>query len=385
MTRRCLLLARIAISSLSVVAALGCRRADSREPLDVTTLAVDLSSAPRMELNEGQPVCGTGTAVICPISDVVAAAVEPGGRVVLANQRGLIVRFGTGGAEVDTIGGLGNGPGEYRAITALGIDSAGQLLAYDTRLRRLLTYDPEGRPVSTVNVVSPPPIVLGERIVQGGLWLFSVPPGESGREVNASLYLFHAATGTSARSAGVRMMPLTSNERSLSPIPPLFSPQPVWGVAADLTLLFSPGDSTVTMILPGGKKLRLLAAGDATPVTKADLDRAVTTLLTPRMPEPMREQFAAQVREARRMAPKSFPPITAILCGSDSSFWLRGPTPPTASMVSWYRFTTGGRLLGGLRLPASWALQLAVGDSLLITRPDSGGAVAAQWYGMRGS
>lgn len=80
---------------------------------------------------------------------VMAGRLLEGGRVAVANAgtREILILAGDGDVE-RRMGGDGEGPGEFRWISSLDVDSAGGIVAYDPRLGRLTRVTADGDPES---------------------------------------------------------------------------------------------------------------------------------------------------------------------------------------------------------------------------------------------
>jgi len=75
------------------------------------------------------------------------------GRIVVADAgSGEIRFFDDAGGFLSSSGGLGDAPGEYRQITAMGVGPGDSLWIYDFGLRRFTVLTADGEPVRTVSV-----------------------------------------------------------------------------------------------------------------------------------------------------------------------------------------------------------------------------------------
>jgi hypothetical protein len=73
-----------------------------------------------------------------------------GGSVdVFDNQAIALRRYDSAGHFVKTIGGRGQGPGEYQQLLGVRTLGDGRLVAYDGRTSRITTYSPAGEPLET--------------------------------------------------------------------------------------------------------------------------------------------------------------------------------------------------------------------------------------------
>lgn len=111
---------------------------------------------------------GTATEYAAPLQSVAewetglsainGFALAADGRLLLASARDqVILRLNTGSGAVDTLGRVGDGPGEYRAPGAISRAEGDSLIMADGQSRAIL-LEPGGRPVRTI--VYAPSILL---------------------------------------------------------------------------------------------------------------------------------------------------------------------------------------------------------------------------------
>jgi hypothetical protein len=87
---------------------------------------------------------------------IVAAVRLADGSVAVADQQALEIRiFGADGTHVRTVGGPGEGPGEFRRISSLGAFAPDSLVVWDHALRRATVLAGDGEVMRTVRL-SPP-------------------------------------------------------------------------------------------------------------------------------------------------------------------------------------------------------------------------------------
>lgn len=75
---------------------------------------------------------------------VTDVARMPNGQIAVANSgTGEVKLFDSGGRFLHSLGGLGDGPGEFRQLSKLGISADGHVLAYDSQTDRITVFDAE--------------------------------------------------------------------------------------------------------------------------------------------------------------------------------------------------------------------------------------------------
>ncbi len=77
---------------------------------------------------------------------VTGAVRMPDGGIAVANSgSGEIRLFDSAGRFLHSLGGVGGGPGEFGRLASLGVSSDGHILAYDSQIGRVSTFDPDSR------------------------------------------------------------------------------------------------------------------------------------------------------------------------------------------------------------------------------------------------
>lgn len=100
----------------------------------------------------------------------VALATMVGDRLVVAEEGGLVRFFDAGGVLVRTVGGVGNGPGEFRLIAGGGVH-ADTIWLYDYFHRRLTYFAPSGDLAGVQRLGGEDPNLLPVGRVEGALLL----------------------------------------------------------------------------------------------------------------------------------------------------------------------------------------------------------------------
>ncbi len=88
--------------------------------------------------------------------DVTSLRVNSSGQVFVANAgTGELRIFGPDGVFVKTVGGRGQGPGEYQHLTGMELFAEDSLLVFDRDLRRLSVFSPSGQFLRSHRVAAP--------------------------------------------------------------------------------------------------------------------------------------------------------------------------------------------------------------------------------------
>lgn len=75
-------------------------------------------------------------------------SIAVGDRVIVATDGRRVVGLSRESGATFAVGANGEGPGEYRRVSSVAIDQAGQIMAIDPLQRRVLSFDATGRPLT---------------------------------------------------------------------------------------------------------------------------------------------------------------------------------------------------------------------------------------------
>jgi hypothetical protein len=81
--------------------------------------------------------------------EIAHIAVGPNGSILVADDQPSIRQFGSNGSYRRAIGRKGSGPGEYRAVSGLGVLPDGRIVVWDHQLARVNIFDADGAPERT--------------------------------------------------------------------------------------------------------------------------------------------------------------------------------------------------------------------------------------------
>lgn len=165
-------------------------------------------------------------------SDVAGAQLLPGGALVVADRSSGTLRiFDDEGRVVRSIGGRGEGPGEFVYLNHVSVQGD-TLSAYDSRAYRLTRFTMDGELVSTTTMevgASSPEVYLG-RVSDGehiGLWLTPVRINPNELAVDEANVGIYDANGEFLE----KVTAFPAMRRLGSPLP--FSPHPLAAVIGD--------------------------------------------------------------------------------------------------------------------------------------------------------
>jgi hypothetical protein len=122
------------------------------------------------------------------------------GGIAVSDRERIFVIDDSGGL-MQSLGGNGDGPGEYRVVAGLRQTTDSSLIVYDARSLRLTTYDRNYRLQGTSQILPPPMYPLPRRytnviaLSDSGLWLLNTSAFDSRQEVSLRAALFWYGSG----------------------------------------------------------------------------------------------------------------------------------------------------------------------------------------------
>lgn len=381
MDRRALTLA------IPVVCALLFACADAEPPpdssaVDWTPLVVD--SVVRIGGSEAR-----GPAAFGRVRDVALGA-DPA-RVAIADWQSQEIRaFGLDGRYERTFGRQGEGPGEYDALTAIGVRTPGQVVGWDTDLRRLTVHGDRADSVIPTDFRAFPdrsPVFLGPSA--DGSFVFVLPVSVStlqGRQ-----------NGTFQDTVPfVRLDPtgrlVDTIARIAAPQEHFFDEGSIWGLEADVF-----GPSLLRTALPAGIAI-VRGAAPVVELIEGARHSSYRVPLDNRMPTPelvrserdrrldaMRPILVdgIDVRGSQRDVVESvgvadtLPAFDALVGGQDGSLWFRRYALASDSLATWLRVVER-RPAGSLRLPVNEKVVAADGGLVATLATDELGAAVVR-------
>jgi hypothetical protein len=308
------------------------------------------------------------------LSRVAGAARLSDGRIVVADGGSLQLKvFDSEGEFVSSVGGRGDGPGEFRQLVAFGT-LAGDTMFAQSGPGTVTFFDPDGGFLRRVNVFTPQagpdglkfiaavlddqsvvvgPIPMPEPRPAGTRWVDSIPLAIMGRDTAEQVSLGNFPAMLVVMDEG-------------TPRPPWFGPQAAF--AADETSLFVGygAEYSIKVFSPNGVLQRIIRRRwTPTAVTRGDIDEFVTEWakrwVTATGPEAERQ------RQDLRDDPyaSEVPAYSQLIVGRLGRLWVREAhladapgagqltTSPLVPSV-WSVFDGGGGWLGDVTMPADF-------------------------------
>lgn len=282
--------------------------------------------------------------------------IGPGGRLWVADGQSAEIRiFLDDGSHLRTVGGRGEGPGEFLQLRLLGFFRGDSAAAWDNGTGRLTVFDAEGEMARTQRIVpAEGPSVSAAAVFRDGSLLAQVP-----RVLMAGSLEPDRILGDSARL--VRVNPRDSTQqlvavapgplwlwtgRSQVPIP--FTLNASFGVLGEGVHLVAGSEFRVRVFEGGG--LSAIYGVDREPrrVSQSDVG-AYRDMVDEYIPEPTRAEYLSALGRAE--VPAVLPAYSALIVSSDGRIWCRIYSAEVTGPGTWDVFGKEGRWLGQVRTP----------------------------------
>lgn len=341
---------------------------------------------------------------------VASVAVDGAGRLIVADaQSGEIRIFDAAVAHIQTFGGSGEGPGEFRSLGGAWPTAEGAIVAVDTRLERITRFDPGGELVATSTFKGPGdlPMIRPIRLAGPDTFLsrvrsLNLPSAEDAVSLDDALesladplgssveYLVRydltgavvdtvatipgRATSMSSRSSG------TNVSIQLMRIP--FSPMPVATASPDGRVAVTKGRSyEFSLYDTVGALERIVRLADEPPIrTDAHLEAWVRASTGGREPMDEADVEAALRRYETVPVPDRHPAWNSLHITDRSEIWARRFAIRGAETLLHDVFGADGSFLGQVALPARFRIEQIGGGMLTVVSTDDLGVQRVEVY-----
>ena len=304
-----------------------------------------------------EPVFRLGGAEADPahrFHQILDVALLAGGALIVVDGGSAEVRhYDAGGRHLWSIGGRGEGPGEFRSPRYLGRRADGAFLIWDRSLLRLSVIEHGEVTLAERRTAPDGSVFIAEGLFDDGAWLVAYPRSAS---------LEEGAAWTDTIRLG-RYDPVSEEDAPLATVP---GTQWVWTGRYQLPVPFSARPLRAIV----GRRLAV-ASGSAAEVSVHDLDGSpVARYRIAREAEPVTDADVAQVIESlvdigqgpaevwrrwhdRMEVPAYEPAFDRLLADGDGNLWARRfmVDPLTREPPSWDVFDREGHYLGAVSTP----------------------------------
>ena len=331
-----------------------------------------------------------------------AARDEDGNLVVADGQANEIRIFDPRGEHLQTLGGEGEGPGEFERLSGAWPVAGGGIVAIDSNLERITSFDPDGATEGTatfagqlmdeasftdIDVVG----LGGPTTLLSKATLTRAPSLASGRGTIETVmeemfsgeapisYVRHRFDGTlvdslaPGRDAATSLSMSGSGrgwEMSLRAVP--FSPESAATGSAHGVVVTGGVQYEIGVFDPeGGLRMRARLT-EAPPAVTGDHLRAYAT--SSGTSERDESEIRASMEQYREMPlPESLPGYTDVVIADTGEIWVQRYAMWGAAMVHWDVFAADGGYLGRVEVPGSFRIEeVGRGQVLGIATDDLG-------------
>ena len=320
------------------------------------------------------------------------------GSIVVANAQTLEVRlFDPSGRHLASMGGRGDGPGEFGFLTWVGLLGGDSIAAYDAMARRISIFSPQGEFVRDASLRLPQagsfPMPVG-LLRDGSMALQVLEPGGN-RPAEGTVtrtperLLRFDLEGAFIDTLGLLpgsefLMQSVSGANGTNLImlsPPLFGRSSVTGIAGGRVVVGSNDDYDLRVLAPGGLIERSIRrAIQPEPVTDEMLEAASRERTKGVASEEERARRERSLREAPHGSTVPF--YERILGDDEGNLWVEEFTVPGEPPAGWTVFGTEGRLLGTVDLPEEFRPLHIGSDFVLGVATDDLGVERVRMYGL---
>ncbi len=300
------------------------------------------------------------------LGDPVSAVLLPGGGVAVADAQSADVRFyDQSGVFVGRAGSRGDGPGEFQGFRWMDV-CGGNLVAYDSRLRRLTTLTLDGdlvstSPFETPEVGSPP---YRARCLPDGTLLAVGWGDRSGTPTEEGIH-FHTQRAdlwklTPGVDSALTIGSYISSERVVQlnsfgaggSFPHPFSRSVVFSGTEDFIFVGGAERLQVEIRDLAGNLVRILRGPDAElPIDDAFMERYLSANLTGRD-----SADRATLERGDYPMPERYPAYSEILADELGFIWLERFTLPWDESRRWGVFDPDGVFLGHIVVPLNFRI-----------------------------
>ncbi len=294
------------------------------------------------------------------------------GRILVVNGGTHELRFYDGtGRLVRSVGGEGDGPGEFRFPALLAVTSADTIVVFDPEARRFSVLNGQGRFVRTIPLTafigSPVGRVSGGRIITESSTASAGPDSQEGEIANSVVFATAdpraGILDTVAVAPGASLYLWKEGRRfGFTPVP--FTAQPAAVVAGDLVYVVLTHVPEIRTYRVDGRLLRIVRVLGGLP----DLPRSAFTNAVRQLTDGDGDaREAARLRRvyAAMSRPRRQPLFDRVLVDRLGDVWARRLLPDTASGPRRWVVFEGGRPLGSIQTPAGLHVE-EIGEAYLL-------------------
>ncbi len=306
-----------------------------------------------------------------------ALALSDGTHMVADGGTGTLRRFGPGGEALGSVGGRGEGPGEFQSIDLLAPFPGDSVLAFDLSLRRASIFSEDGSFGRTFALQLSDEAPFGNlrgvhrdgNLVATGF--SQTPPGgpEDGRHWYTAPIFRYAADGSFQGRLEAEVGGESFFERfaggGFTVFAPLFGRSTHLAVGPGLVVVASNDRWDVRVFTPDGTLAHRIRMGGSPPppisseLRREAIQRALDTSTSTREPAELRRIFEGME------LPPSLPAHARVRVDRLDHVWVERYAPAPVPDSEWLVFTPEGEAAGRVTLPAPFNPQ-DIGEDYLL-------------------
>lgn len=307
---------------------------------------------------------------------VAGVHMDGDGRIVVVDGGAAEVRlFGSDGVHIETWGGKGDGPGEYRSPMLLGVLGGDTLVVLDrqNQVVDVLTSSGEGaRSFRFLDPEDPTPkqavgVLSDGRVVYQLVGLFGGTLEEGAVLSDTIRFAVLGAGGESPVMMGTGPVPAwiwTGQDQ----VPMPFSPQLSVSVRHDSVFTFNAAATQVKLLRPGEASISWDAPRGPAAVTRRDREAYEDAVLARGLSEQVADLWISALQHPA--LPKLKPVYDLVLATDDGEVWAR---LADASTGLWDVYSLQGSVRGTVEFPRSATPYQVTGDRVVAVVRDSMG------------
>ncbi len=299
------------------------------------------------------------------------------GRIVIANSgTGELRYYSADGDHLLTVGRTGAGPGEFEAITWIEAAGADTIIAYDTRLRRVSTFDPGGRFVEsrTTQAIAGAATMSAVARFADGSFLLQESVSMNPQSLRSGLHRLPSTVLRSREGGGADSLGTYRGGGGVI----LIGENSIEIMRSDLMhrLVLVAGDGRFVVGTQDEYEVELRPAGGEakTLIRWSGLDLAMTSDIIQRYRDrelskvsAAEERRALEQRLAAMQYPETLPAYSTIIFDALGNLWVERFRGRGEEENRWDVFNAEGHLLGAVDLPVGLLVD-QIGEDFVLGR-----------------
>lgn len=345
---------------------------------DADRTFADIDPQPLMDL--GGPDASGPT----QFSRIVGLYLDRGGNVWVGDGASAELRlFQPDGTHWKTMGGSGEGPGEFRRLRLLGPFRGDSVACWDDGLARLTVFDAEGNLARMVPMPAMEAAPRAHKVFWDGTLLVQFPrvftsqslePGQLLGDT-ARLERLDLTRSTRRELASARGPTWLWTGRSQVPLP--FTVNASFDLYGGAVYLTTGPEFRIRVFQQGHLAEIYGVVRDRREVTEDDL-ATYSRVMSEALPQPERREYLAALDHPGR--PRYLPAYSQLVVADDGTLWARVYSPDVFGTASWDVFDAQGQWQGKVRTPLGVTVYQITENKLLTVWRDSLGVEYVRIY-----